>query len=125
MAIDYEMARAAEFDRRAVAAQAVGAQAFGRLLRLSEDGSGGQARRVAGFLAATYDSERFPLDVFELRTVDVAISDDMLACLDALRWGRADLHKLVPDGEERLLRVLETWGIKWTDTGHVSPVPRG
>jgi hypothetical protein len=36
-----------------------------------------------------------------LRAFDVAISDDMLYCLDALRWGRADLHTLVPDHDAR------------------------
>ena len=57
----------------------------------------------------------FPLDPYELRAVDVAISDDMLCCLDALRWAKADLHKLVPDGEKRVLRVLERWGIDWPE----------
>ena len=47
--------------------------------------------------------------------MDVQIADDMLACIDALRWGKADLHKLVPDGERRVLAVLELWGITWPD----------
>ena len=47
--------------------------------------------------------------------MDVAISDDMLICLDALRWGRADLYKLVPEGEKRVLAVCEAWGLEWPD----------
>lgn len=96
---------------RAARATAVGAQAFARLLRLAEDFDSGQARRVARFLASTYDGETFAFDLFDLRAVDVALSDDMLRCLDALRWGRADLHALVPDGQARVLAVIERWGL--------------
>ena len=73
-------------------------------------------RRVAAFLAATFNGESFPLDLYELRAVDIAISDDMLICIDALRWAKADLHTLVPDGEKRVRRVLETWGIEWPES---------
>jgi hypothetical protein len=50
-----------------------------------------------------------------LRAVDIAISDDMLCCLDALRWGRADLHTLVPDGGARVRSVIDCWGLRWPD----------
>jgi hypothetical protein len=96
---------------RAARATAAGAQAFARLLRLAEELDSGQARRVARFLASTYDGETFNFDLFDLRAVDAAISDDMLRCLDALRWGRADLHALVPDGEARVLAAIERWGL--------------
>lgn len=100
-----------EWAERARVAQAAAAQAFARLLDLAGGRSSGQIRRVALFLAGTYNGEAFPFDLFELRTVDVAISDDMLACLDALRWGKADLYKLVPDGERRVLAVIDAWGL--------------
>ncbi|MCK7494817.1 MAG: hypothetical protein MZW92_29670 [Comamonadaceae bacterium] len=73
----------------------------------------GQIPRVARFLAATYNGQAFQLDLFELRAVDIAISDDMLCCLDALRWGRADLHTLIPDGDARVRAVIERWGMRW------------
>jgi len=41
-------------------------------------------------------AQTFQLELLELRTADIAISNDMLSCLDALRWGRADLHTLTP-----------------------------
>ena len=41
----------------------------------------------------------------------------MLACLDALRGGKADLHKLVPDGARRVLAVYAAWGLKWPEAG--------
>lgn len=90
-----------------------GAQAFARLLQLAETRDSGQIPRVAHFLAATYNGQAFQLDPFELRAVDIAISDDMLCSLDALRWGRADLYTLVPDGDARVLAVIDRWGLRW------------
>lgn len=96
-------------------ATARGGQAFLRLLDLAETRDSGQSRRIAEFIAATYNGQAFPLDLFELRAVDVAISDDMLLCIDALRWGGADLHSLVPDGDQRVRAVIDLWGLKWPD----------
>ena len=103
------------WDERARAAQAAAAQAYARLLQLAERHDSGQARRVALFLASTYNGEAFPFDLFELRCVDVSISDDMLICLDALRWGKADLYKMVPDGDQRVRAEIDLRGIKWPE----------
>lgn len=100
------------WDDRSRQATQAGAQAFTRLLNLAEEGDSGQVARIARFLAATYNGRSFPLDLYELRAVDVEISDDMLACMDALRWGRADLHTLVPDGDARLRAVIRRWGLR-------------
>ena len=94
-------------------ATAKGGHAFQRLLQLAETRDSGQIPRVARFIAATYNGQAFQLDPFELRTVDIAISDDMLCCLDALRWGRADLYTLVPDGDARVRAVIDQWGLRW------------
>lgn len=102
-----------EFQTRARAATSAGAQAFARLLHLAEERGSGQIGRVARFLAATYNGQMFAFDVFELRAVDVSISDDMLQCLDALRWGCANLHALVPDGDLRMRAVIARWGLCW------------
>ncbi|EWS55632.1 hypothetical protein [Methylibium sp. T29] len=104
-----------EFDTRSRKATQAGAQAFARLLELAEERDSGQIPRVARFLAATYNGRAFPFDLFELRAVDIAISDDMLCCLDALRWGRADLHTLIPDGDARVRAVIESWGLRWPE----------
>jgi hypothetical protein len=58
-------------------------------------------------------SQTFQLNPFEFRAVDVAISDDMLCCLDALRWGRADLYTLVRDVDARVRAVIDQWGHRW------------
>jgi hypothetical protein len=104
-----------EFDTRSRQATRAGAQAFARLLKLAEERDSGQIPRVSRFLAATYNGQAFQFDPFELRAVDIAISDDMLCCLDALRWGRADLHTLVPNGDARVRAVIESWGLRWPD----------
>jgi hypothetical protein len=101
------------FAARSGEATRKGAQAFARLLQLAETRDSGQVPRVARFLAATYKGQAFQLDPFELRAVDIAISDDMLCCLDALRWGRADLYTLVPDGDARVRAVIDRWGLRW------------
>lgn len=107
--------RERDWAERASKAQAAAAQAYERLVTLAERSDSGQIKRVAQFVASTFDGATFPFDLFDLRTVDVEISDDMLLCLDALRWGKADLWKLIPDGHDRILRLCEAWGIKWPD----------
>jgi hypothetical protein len=102
----------ANWQARARAAQGGAAQAFARLLVLAETRDTGQARRIAKFLASCYNGQAYPFDVFELRAVDVEISDDMLLCLDALRWAKSDLHALVPDGDRRMRSVCESWGLR-------------
>jgi uncharacterized protein YgbK (DUF1537 family) len=55
-----------EYQTRSCAATVTGAQAFARLLRLAEERDSGQIVHVARFLAATYNGQAFPLDLFEL-----------------------------------------------------------
>ena len=64
---------------RKAEATAKGGHAIQRLLTLTETRDSGQVRRVALFIAATYNGEAFPIDLFELRAVDEAISNDMLS----------------------------------------------
>lgn len=87
------------------------AQACLCLVEIAELQHTGQAARVARFLASTFSGALYPLDLFELRALDVALADDALACIDTLRWGRADLYKLLLDGEARVPAVLQALGI--------------
>lgn len=105
-------ARIRDYEARSGAAQARAAQAYSRLLHLAETRDSGQIQRIAQFLASTFNGTAFPWDPFDLRSLDVEISDDMLACLDALRWGKTDLHCLVPDGEKRVQAVIKLWDLK-------------
>ena len=97
--------------RRAAEVQPKAAQAFARLLTIAETSDTGQAGRVARFIASSFNGAAHPFDLFDLRCLDVPISDDILLCLDALRWGKADLYKLVPNGEQRIKAVIESWGL--------------
>lgn len=115
MSPDAIEAEIAQYGARSRQATQAGAQAFARLLKLAEERDSGQIARIARFLAATYNGHAFQLDLFELRAVDVAISDDMLCCLDALRWARADLHTLVPNGDARVRAVIDRWGLRWPE----------
>ena len=103
------------FEPRSRDATATGAQAFARLLALAEQRDSGQIVRVVQFIAATYNGQAFTFDLFDLRALDVDISGDMLCCLDALRWGRADLHTLIPDGDTRVRAVIDRWGLRWSE----------
>lgn len=110
----------AEWADRARAATAAGTTAFNRLLELCESpitAGTGQASTVARLIAGLYNGEDFPIDPYALRSLDVAICDDVMACLDALRWGKQDLHTLVPRGDERTRTVLERYGIEWPEAG--------
>ena len=106
-------------------ATAVGAQAFARLLTLAEKRDSGQIRRVVQFIAATYNGQAFTFDLFDLfdlRALDIAISDHVLRCTAALhcvslRWGRADLCALVPGGNARVHSVINRWGLPWPADG--------
>ncbi len=115
MNLDAVDAELRQYESRSCQATQAGALAFARLLALAEQRNSGQILRIARFLAATYNGTTFALDPFELRAVDIAISDDMLCCLDALRWGRADLYTLVPDGDARMCAVIERWGLPWPE----------
>lgn len=100
---------------RSSEATAKGGQAYARVRTLAETRDSGQIPRIARFLAAAYNGQTFQFDLFELRAVDIAISNDMLCCLDALRWGRADLHTLIPDGDDRVRAVIARWGLRWPE----------
>lgn len=100
-----------EWRRRSLRAQASAAQALHRLLEIAEHSDSRQAYTVARFIASTFDGACHPWDPFDLREVDVAIAEDMMVCLEALRWGLADLHKLIPKGEARIQAAIESWRI--------------
>jgi len=106
----------ARIRRRRSEATAKGGQAFLRLLLVAEHHDSAHAKRIAGFIASTYNGQVFPFDLYELRMFDEAIADDMLLCIDALRWAQSDLHTLVPDDDRRVRAVLEQHGLTWPES---------
>jgi hypothetical protein len=107
-----------EWQRRAAVVQAQAAQAYARLLKIAETSDTGQASSVALFLAATYNGRSYPYDLYEMRCLDVAIGDDILLCMDALRWAKEDLFNLVPDGKSRIQAMIKIWKIKVASDGN-------
>lgn len=99
---------------RAEESLAAATPAFADLLHLAETRDSGQIRRIAQFIAASYNGECYKFDLLELRMLDVEISDKMLTCLDCLRWAISDLYRLVPDGDARIQAMIDRWGLRPT-----------
>lgn len=100
-------------DPRATKATENAPAALLRLLTLAETRNSGQIAKVAAFLASIYNSRAFPFDLYCLRSLDIAISDDMLTLIDALRWGVIDPHEQIDNGAKRIEAVIELWGLTW------------
>jgi hypothetical protein len=111
-AIEADLAQQMESEKRARVATAKAAVAYERLLQMTETRNSGQIARVARFLAATYNGADFPIDIDDLRSFDLEISDDILVCLDAHRFASKSLYSLVPDGEERVRQVIKQWSVR-------------
>jgi hypothetical protein len=93
---------------RSIEETRAGAQALNRLITILETRRSGQAKVVAHVVAALC-WER-PLQAAELRRLDAQISDDVITCIAALRWGRVDPADLLPDGQQRVRAALALWG---------------
>lgn len=94
------------WDSRAVHARGLATLSLERLLDHAQLDTSSAGRRVARFLASLSDAQTWPLDLSDLTCVDVGVSDDMLVCLDALRWNKGPLFELLTHGEARLQAVL-------------------
>lgn len=82
-----------------------GLAAFERLLRLAEEGPAGGGRQAGDFVAAVWDDQ--PLRPSALRAAGAELGEDMLAVLDALRYGRITLSEHVRGGPRRVMRLLD------------------
>lgn len=108
MPYDYAGSNLADAQERATASTAQAAQAFGRLISFAESDDTGQTRVVAAFLATVVGRHHF--DIYDLRRLDAVIGDDILACIDAIRWARFALTDLVPASLERCEQVCRDFG---------------
>lgn len=99
-----ERARLMMEEIRSHEATELGLAAFDRLLRLAEERHPRYQRDIVGFLAAIWNNQSLPL--VTLRGLDQAIADDMVAVIDAFRWGRVNLAEQVEGGPARVVRAL-------------------
>ena len=104
----------ATYASQSSAATAKGAYALERLLHLAETRRSGQIERIASFLGGVWNGKRH-FDLYDLRALDIEISDDVLAVLDALRWAKVAIGDLVPNGDRRIEAVLTAWGMYGPD----------
>jgi hypothetical protein len=100
-----EQARMFEEEICSHRATEAGLEALSRLVRLVEEGMSRDVRDTAIFIAAIRDGSPLPLRT--LRGIDVGTADDMVAVLDAFRWGRVSLVENVEGGAKRVARALD------------------
>ncbi|MEJ5991624.1 hypothetical protein WG902_16595 [Ramlibacter sp. PS3R-8] len=100
-----EQARMLEEEICSHRATEAGLAALARLLHLLEEGMSPHVREAAAFVTAIRDVTPLPLPT--LRGPDVATADDMLAVLDAFRYGRVSLVEHVEGGARRVGKALE------------------
>ena len=84
-------------------AQAKAAQAYARLLALAEERDSGQIRRIAQFIASTYNGGAFPFDLFDLRA--------SMPCVGA----RPTSTSSCPMVSAACRPVITAWGLKWPE----------
>jgi len=100
-----ERARMLAEELRSHQATEDGLAALDRLLRAAEDPQAGHRAEVVGFLLAVWGHR--PLNLRCLRGPAHPLVDDMLAVLDAYRWGRLNLVEQVTGGARRFSRAIE------------------
>lgn len=100
-------ANEAQWQRRAIEAQAQAAHAYARLLDIAETSDTGQASRVAKFLAGTFNGQAHPFDLFDLagikiggNYVDALNSDDLVVAQAGVSNGRWRVRDNMPGTRE-------------------------
>ncbi|MGA4422858.1 DUF7673 family protein [Ralstonia nicotianae] len=78
------------------------------------EGDRGQSGVVARFLASLYDGTTYPFDLTALRALDADLFEHCLAVLRLDNHPSVPVHRYVPDGEARWLRMIATWGLDKT-----------
>src|SRR2546421_280155 len=94
-------------------ASAKGGQAYSRLLHLAETRDSGQIRRIAQFIASTYNAQAFPFDPFDLRGGTRPPATTCSRVADSQQRGTPTSYRLIPDGEKRVQAVIAEWALKW------------
>lgn len=100
-----ERARMMEEELGSHCATELGLAALDRLLRRAEERDTRHRRDILAFVAAVWNNK--PLPLVTLRGLEQAVGDDMMAVLDAFRWGRLNLAEHVEGGPRRVARVLK------------------
>lgn len=90
----------------------LGCAAFTRLLGMAETRDSGQIRWIALFLHSIWNSTPDNRYSFQnLRGLDMEIGDDMLAVIDAIRWGEIPVDSMADNLKQRMPKMLCAWGL--------------
>ncbi|GJH26868.1 hypothetical protein [Caballeronia novacaledonica] len=85
------------------------------------EGSSGQARVAAQFLAGLYNGDDFPFRLPDFRRLD----EDLLEhCIQVLRLDSrhsTEVHRYFPNGEARWLAMIRRWGLA-DEPAHTTPI---
>ena len=100
---------------RSSTATAQGGQAYGRLVHLAETPYSGQIRRIAQFIASTYNGQAFPFDLFELRGARRGHRRRRTFVPRRAALGPVRPAQPAADGDRRVRAVIEKWGLKWPE----------
>jgi hypothetical protein len=103
----FERARMLGEEISAHEATELGLVALDRLLRRAEERDLRHRRDILAFVAAIWNNR--PLALATLRGLEQSVGDDMLAVLDAFRYGRLNLVEHVEGGPRRVTRALKDW----------------
>lgn len=103
----FERARMLGEEMSAHQATELGLAALDRLLRRVEGRDLRHRRDILAFVAAVWNNK--PLALVTLRGLEQSVGDDMLAVLDAFRYGRLNLVEHVEGGPRRVTRALKEW----------------
>lgn len=103
----FERARLLGEEISAHQATELGLAALDRLLRRVEGGDLRHRRDILAFVAAVWNNK--PLALATLRGLEQSVGDDMVAVLDAFRYGRLNLVEHVEGGPRRVTRALKEW----------------
>jgi hypothetical protein len=103
----FERARMLGEEISAHQATELGLAALDRLLRRVEGRDLRHRRDILSFVAAVWNNK--PLALATLRGLEQSVGDDMLAVLDAFRYGRLNLVEHVEGGPRRVTRALKDW----------------
>jgi len=93
-------------------ARQAGIPALKRLFELTETRDSGQIKIVAGVLAGLYNGHRFPLNLQDLRGLEAAILDDVLAVIKMDAHPEKEVHEYFKDGGKRFEKMFEKFGLE-------------
>lgn len=105
-----------------------GSWAMDRLLE-RVDANHLQAQQIVHFVLSLVNSDACRLDLALLQKVETEISADMIACMNALRWGAPAMRQLLERAEPRIAALARKWSNdrlrrNWLDGYHASASAR-